>query len=164
MESFVDFLSGLRCPVPLRKGQFIDTYRGEVITNAEAEKREAANKGKDSYLYSLDKFQGKEDSDDYIPTEELYVVDGEFVGGSTRFMNHSCKPNCLQFVACIGRGDYKVYELPFFALEDIPAGSELTFDYKDNEDDEDASDEDTANKERIECRCGEDNCKKYLWV
>ena len=34
------------------------------------------------------------------------------------------------------RGDSKVYELPFVALEDIPAGTELTFNYTD--DDEDA--------------------------
>ena len=149
----------------MRKGQFIDTYRGEVITDAEAEQREnRADKGKDSYLYSLDKFQ--EDG----PDEDMYVVDGEFMGGVTRFMNHSCEPNCRQFTAILNRADFKIYELPFFALDNIPAYTELTFDYKDQEDSEKISEEmveeitRAKGQEPTRCLCGSEDCRRYLWL
>ena len=162
---------GLRCPVSLKKGEFIDTYRGEVITDAEATRRESATgKGKDSYLYTLDKFQGEPGDEDYIADKDLYVVDGEFMGGPTRFMNHSCEPNCRQFTVSTVRGDYYVYELPFFALRDIPAGTELTFNYTDNEDDEPVREKDVLKmarakgKEATRCLCGAEDCKKFLWL
>jgi histone-lysine N-methyltransferase SUV39H len=168
--------AGLRSPDRISKGQFIDTYLGEVIADAEAVRREkAATKGKDSYLFSLDKFQGIEGEPGYIPTEELYVVDGEFMGGPTRFMNHSCDPNCRQFAVIMTRGDMKIYELAFFALEDIPPGTELTFDYldKDHDSDDDkdrVTDDNVKSLERqkdklaTKCLCQSSNCRKYLWL
>ena len=162
---------GLRSPVDIRKGQFIDTYRGEVITDAEATLREnRADRGKDSYLYSLDKFRGEEGDHDFIPDEDLYVVDGEFMGGPTRFLNHSCDPNCRQFTVSLHRGDNKVYELPFFALEDIPAGTELTFNYTDDDEEAVITDQEARRltkakgHEPTRCLCGERKCRRYLWL
>ena len=158
---------GLRSSVAIRKGQFIDTYRGEVITDAEATKREQNNLGKDSYLYALDKFQNTEQ--DSIPDEDIYVVDGELMGGPTRFLNHSCDPNLRQFTVSLARADRKVYELPFFALEDIAPYTELTFDYKDSDDvsgdgEEDGEeDEQPEGQKSIGCKCGAENCRKILW-
>ena len=84
---------GLCCKQDLFQGQFVDTYRGEIITDAEATKREnASSKDKASYLYSLDKFAVSEN----LALDTLYVVDGEAMGGPTVFMNHSCEPNCRQ--------------------------------------------------------------------
>ena len=121
-------------------------------------------------MFSLDKFRGLEGDEDFIPDKDLYVVDGEFMGGPTRFMNHSCDPNCRQFTASIYRGDCKVYELPFFAIEDIPAGTELTFNYLDDDDETPISDEIAAKmakkrgQEPTRCYCGEDKCRRYLWL
>ena len=68
----------------------------------------------------------------------------------------------------------KVYALAFFALEDIPAREELTFDYVDKE--EDDSDEESVNdgnvkeleqqkdKTATKCLCGAVNCRGYLWL
>ena len=169
--TFNDIFLGLRSPVAIRQGQFIDTYRGEIITDGEATRRELrAGKGKDSYLFSLDKFQGEEGSPDHIANEDLYVVDGEFMGGPTRFMNHSCDPNCRQFTVSLTRGDIKVYELPFFAIQDIPAGTELTFDYMDDDDDAPISDEKAMaiwrerGQQPVLCLCGAENCRRYLWL
>lgn len=119
-------------------------------------------KGKDSFLYSLDKFQDQ-------LQDAHYVVDGEFMGGPTRFINHSCDPNLRQFTVTSFRGDLKVYDLAFFALEHIPAKTELTFDYLDK-DNEKVTDENVQEKERdkgksaTKCLCGSENCRKYLWV
>ncbi|KAF2267068.1 SET domain-containing protein [Lojkania enalia] len=151
---------GLRCPEKLYEGQFIDTYRGEIITDAEATRREeaATSKAKASYLYSLDKFAESEG----MAPEEVYVVDGEFMGGPTRFMNHSCDPNCRQYTVSYNKHDCKVYDIAFFACKDIEAGEELTFDYMDNED-EGGSDEEVG-EDAIPCLCGAPNCRKWLWT
>ncbi|KAI9881044.1 MAG: hypothetical protein M1830_008926 [Pleopsidium flavum] len=149
---------GLRCPQPLRKGQFVDTYRGEVITSKEADKREEESKGKDSYLFTLDKFAAGHG----IADEDLYVVDGEHMGGPTRFMNHSCEPNCRQFTVSYNNGDPKVYDLAFFAIHDIPANTELTFDYLGIEVTEDTKNR-KPEKGTPRCLCGAENCRKYLW-
>ncbi|KAF1833563.1 SET domain-containing protein [Decorospora gaudefroyi] len=149
---------GLRCKENVREGQFIDTYRGEVITDAEATRREkASSKAKASYLYSLDKFAESEN----IAEESLYVVDGEFMGGPTKFMNHSCEPNCRQYTVSYNRHDPKVYDIAFFACRFIPKGEELTFDYLDKDDGEPM---DEPGEDAIPCLCGAPKCRRWLWT
>ncbi|KAI4134233.1 MAG: hypothetical protein LQ347_001705, partial [Umbilicaria vellea] len=134
---------GLRCLVDLKEGQFVDTYRGEVLTHDEANAREAATgSGKASYLYSLDKFADERN----YREEQILVVDGQHMGGPTRFINHSCDPNCRQFTVSLNHADDRIYELAFFALEAIPAGTELTFNYTDNEEDEPVTDEEVLKR------------------
>ena len=166
-----DQFPGLRSPVSIRKGQFIDTYRGEIITDAEATRREErADKGKESYLYALDKFRGEEGEPNFIEDRDLYVVDGEFMGGPTRFINHSCEPNCATFAVSLFRGYNKVYELAFFALQNIDAGQELTFSYVDDDRDGPISDEEAKEimkekkQEPTRCLCGADDCRRYLFL
>ncbi|KAI9710906.1 MAG: hypothetical protein M1820_002341 [Bogoriella megaspora] len=165
---------GLRCPKDLRKGQFIDTYRGEIITDDEAKQREEqTGPGKDSYLYSLDKFQ----DDHGLEEKDMFVVDGQFMGGPSRFINHSCQPNLRQYTVSYNKYDVRVYDIAFFACEDIPAYTELTFDYMDKDDDEGDMDEipigsqGRANPEDekdgakpVECRCGAARCRRWLWM
>ncbi len=152
----------------------MDTYKGEIITSKEADLREAIVKStKDSYLYVLDKFVGEENN---LKPEEAYIVDGEYLGTPTRFMNHSCEPNCRQFTVSYNHSDNMVYDLAFFAIREIPAGTELTFDYldKDAEDDEDDEDDDEVKAtdrkgdkgevKPTECLCGAKNCRKWLWM
>lgn len=144
---------GLRSPEPIYAGQFIDCYLGEVITEKEADVREdaAAAKGghEASYLFSLDFFDN---------ADGMNVVDGKKFGGVTRFMNHSCKPNCSLFPATQNHSDLYNYDLAFFARHDIPPMTELTFDYnplwvESKEVDPDA----------VKCLCGEANCRGQLW-
>lgn len=109
-----------------------------------------------------------------IADEDLYVVDGEHMGGPTRFMNHSCDPNCRQFTVSYNNGDPKVYDLAFFAKHDISANTELTFDYKDTEEVEggeedgeegevEETEEPKLEKRTPRCLCGAEKCRKYLW-
>lgn len=162
---------GLRCKANLQRGQFLDTYRGEIITDAQATRREDDAKRShdrvDSYLYALDKFEATE----RLNAEDIYVVDGEQMGGPTRFMNHSCDPNCRQYTVSYNKYDARVYELAFFAYRDIPAGEELTFDYldKDDRDEVEAEAEPSAQGQRREdgaakCLCGAPNCRGWLWL
>lgn len=150
---------GLRCLQDLQEGQFLDTYRGEIITTEEADKRKkGANE--DNYLMDFDKFD-----------EPKYVCDGMYMGGPTRFMNHSCEPNCALFTVSYNHYDSFLYELAFFAREFIPAGTELSFDYLDQDEVEGGriTDEDAAEMEREKgyapsiCRCGTESCRGYFF-
>ena len=168
---------GLKTRDNILQGQFIDTYRGEIITYEEADRRsEGRGADKDNYLFDFDKFP-----------DSQYVCDGEYMGGPTRFMNHSCDPNCAMFTVSFNHADPNIYELAFFAKEAIPAGTELTFDYQEEDDeDEDEIGEDSQGtqpgkvKGRItdqmaaemekekgyapsKCRCGSEFCRGYFF-
>jgi len=149
---------GLRCKEDLHEGQFIDTYRGEIITDEEATKREElGSKLKSSYLYSLDKFADSE----RLEQHELYVVDGEFMGGATKFINHCCEPNCRQYTVSYNKHDPKIYDIAFFACRFIPAGEELTFDYLDKDEGEEMEE---PGEDAVPCLCGAEKCRKWLWT
>jgi histone-lysine N-methyltransferase SUV39H len=159
---------GVYCNEDLVQGQFIDTYLGEVITSQEADRREAdSGSEKNSYLYALDKFVGEGG----ITEENCLVIDGQYMGGPTRFINHSCEPNCRQYTVSYNKYDNRLYNLAFFAYENIPAGVELTFDYMDLdevEEDEairlrEAAMKDPRNAGRVPCNCGTVKCRGFLW-
>jgi histone-lysine N-methyltransferase SUV39H len=146
---------GLRCLEPVIMGQFIDCYFGEVITKKDADARESANENQPSYLFSLDWLIGNGDH----TYEDSYVVDGQKFGAATRFINHSCNPNCKIIPVSINRlTDQRLYYLAFFAIRDIPANTELTFDYHPNWDGSKQVDPNA-----VKCLCGEKNCRGQLW-
>ena len=84
---------------------------------------------------------------------ETYAVDGERGGNDARFINHSCDPNCevLYF-----------NDTPYiYAMQEIPEGDELSFDYKYGiEGDVEASQE--QKREWFPCNCGAKNCRGTL--
>jgi histone-lysine N-methyltransferase SUV39H len=160
---------GVRCNEDLIKGEFIDVYLGEVLTNEETTERESkAGADKASYLYNLDKFVG---DDPALTLQTCYVVDGQYMGNATRFINHSCEPNCRQYTVSHNKYDLWVYNLAFFACENIPKGEELTFDYKDKDEEEEedvvarreAAFADPRKKHLRRCNCGARKCRGYLW-
>ncbi|KAJ5664339.1 hypothetical protein N7507_005070 [Penicillium longicatenatum] len=115
---------GLRSPDPIIAGQFIDRYLGEVLTQEAADARELVNQMGQSYLFILDWKQEEQEEDedeDSEPDQKFYVVDGQKFGSPTRFVNHSCNPNCKIIpVSTTEPGDDNLYHLAFFALCDIP--------------------------------------------
>ncbi|KAJ5634002.1 hypothetical protein N7528_001844 [Penicillium herquei] len=184
---------GLRSPDNIVAGQFIDRYLGEVITQKEADARELANEQGMSYLFILDWETQENDGEEPLnQSEEFFVVDGQKFGSPTRFMNHSCNPNCkIVPVSTTHHGDDKLYDLAFFALRDIPAGTELTFDYNPNPMTPEPPEPvkklspgrkpkvpkiDYGDKTRytstdkahgpniVKCLCGEKNCRGQLWL
>jgi hypothetical protein len=116
---------GVRSSENIRKGQFIDLYLGELITQRELELRESIKQpGQPSYIYSLDWFS----------STNCYHVDGEEFGSAMRFVNHSCNPNARNFTVQTHRAEKpKIYSLAFFAIRDIPAGEQITIDYSPQE-------------------------------
>ncbi|KAI4195829.1 MAG: hypothetical protein LQ350_006975, partial [Teloschistes chrysophthalmus] len=102
-------------------------------------------------------------------TPNKYVCDGMHVGGPTRFMNHSCDPNCRLFTASYNHSDPNLYDLAFFALEEIPAGTELTFDYKDEDDRSIITDAEAREVQARDgympqpCLCKAENCRRYFF-
>lgn len=154
---------GVRCSEPIKKGQFVDCYIGEVITPQEADKRRRASdlaSQKDVYLFALDKFSDPESHDLRLKGRSL-EVDGEFMSGPTRFINHSCDPNLRIFARVGDHADKHLHDLALFAIKDINKSEELTFDYVDGVADDNENNIDTEKMTR--CLCGSANCRKFLW-
>ncbi|KAF3904335.1 hypothetical protein AA313_de0203185 [Arthrobotrys entomopaga] len=149
---------GLRCPIDLPAGHFIDRYVGEVITEAEAERRTKVQELRGlTYLFDLDKFNDEEEED-----AEVYCVDGADFGGVTRFINHSCEPNLMIHAVTHNRSDLRVYDLALFTSRKIPAGEELCFEYVRN-DDWEAGQEVPEDKKKFPCFCGAKKCHGWLF-
>jgi histone-lysine N-methyltransferase SUV39H len=116
------------------------------------------------YLFALDKFSDPDSRDDRL-SGPPFEVDGEFFSGPTRFINHSCEPNLRSFARVGDHADKHIHDLALFAIEDIAAGEELTFDYVDGEETdllEDSLDPSKI-KDMARCLCGSQNCRGFLW-
>ncbi|KAK1246057.1 hypothetical protein MKX07_005126 [Trichoderma sp. CBMAI-0711] len=157
---------GVHAQAAIKKGQFVDRYYGEIITSAEADRRRAAaavSQRKDVYLFALDKFTDPDSLDARLRGPPL-EVDGEFLSGPTRFINHSCEPNLRIFARVGDHADKHIHDLALFAIRDIPRGEELTFDYVDGVMTGDlAGMEEEAHGEMAKCLCGSRKCRGYLW-
>ncbi|KAM0325713.1 hypothetical protein ACHAQA_007013 [Verticillium albo-atrum] len=158
---------GVRSLVDIRQGQFVDKYVGEVITPGEAQRRRDASEvaqHKDVYLFALDKFTDERSPDVRLRGPPL-EVDGEFMSGPTRFVNHSCEPNLRIFARVGDHADKHIHDIGMFALRDIPRGEELTFDYVSGMVHEGGDDwKDEAKRGHMtECHCGSEKCRGFLW-
>ena len=122
----------------ISSGDMIVEYRGEIIENAMAEKRErlyeAAKIGSD-YMFRID---GR------------FVCDATKVGNVARFINASCDPNCYTKIINVD-GQKRIV---IYAKRDIAAGEELCYDYK--------FPLEYNPEKRIPCRCGASNCRGFM--
>ncbi|XP_063345740.1 histone-lysine N-methyltransferase NSD3 isoform X4 [Pelmatolapia mariae] len=129
---------GLRTNQALKKGDFVTEYVGEVIDSEECQqriKRAHENHVTNFYMLTLTKDR---------------VIDAGPKGNSSRFINHSCSPNCETQKWTVN-GDVRI---GIFALCDIEAGTELTFNYNLH----------CVGNRRTSCHCGSDNCSGFLGV
>jgi uncharacterized protein len=118
----------------IRKGERVIEYTGERITNAEADRRydDERMHRHHTYLFTL---------------TQRTVVDGGAGGNASRFINHSCEPNCE---AVIEDGHIWIR-----ALRTIAPGRELTYDYQY----ERVGGDDEADERKYPCRCGARRCR-----
>lgn len=126
---------GLKAAEDIANGSLVIEYLGEIIDEKEmnlrmSNQRRYTPTDHDFYIMELD--QG-------------YFVDGKFKGNSSRFINHSCDPNCeLQRWVVKGR-----MRIGIFAIRDIEVNEALSYDYQF----------DTNEKDAFKCYCGSSNCR-----
>lgn len=129
---------GLFSTADIKKGDFVNEYVGELVDEDECRRRieEAhVNNITDFYFLTIDKDR---------------IIDAGPKGNMSRFMNHSCQPNCETQKWTVN-GDTRV---GLFAINDIPAGSELNFNYN----------LESLGNEKKECHCGAPNCSGFIGV
>jgi SET domain-containing protein len=132
--------SGVFAARRLKKGQRIIEYTGERINDEEAYTRydDDSMERHHTFLFALD--------DDLS-------IDGAAGGNESRFINHSCDPNCE---AWIEKGN----RIFIYAKKDIAQGTELTYDYAYVGVDPN----DPAVLKMYVCHCGSPKCRGSIVV
>ncbi len=120
-------INGMGCfaAAPIAARRKMGELLGERIRNREAARRVAC--GGKVRICQLD---------------DEWSIDASRGGDATRFINHSCAPNCFSRTT---RG-----HLLFFALRDIGAGEEITLDYTPSQ------------HPGRRCTCGSANCRGVM--
>ncbi|XP_068167208.1 histone-lysine N-methyltransferase EHMT1a isoform X2 [Antennarius striatus] len=107
---------GVRAMQNIPQGTFICEYVGEIITDAEADKRE-----NDSFLFTLDNKVG-----------DPHCIDARLFGNIGRFINHLCEPNVVAVKVFTTHQDPRFPRIAFFSSRPIRAGEQIGFDYGDH--------------------------------
>jgi uncharacterized protein len=117
----------------IRRGERIIEYTGERISNVEADRRYDDDRMRrhHTYLFTL---------------TQRTVVDAGVGGNASRFINHSCDPNCEAVIE-----DGRIW---IESLQTIPKGRELTYDYRYERTGDDGADDD-----KYPCHCGSPRCR-----
>ncbi|KAK4535152.1 hypothetical protein CDCA_CDCA04G1177 [Cyanidium caldarium] len=142
---------GVRTLEPLRRGDFVVEYMGEVIDLDELLRRRREHRY-ERHVYFMTLDQG-------------LFLDASRQGTWGRFINHSCAPACYTHKWMV-RGRLRV---GIFASRDVAAGEELTFDYRMEKRGErvelpsEASAAASADEPvPIRCRCGASGCTGWI--
>ncbi|KAL4655991.1 histone-lysine N-methyltransferase SETMAR [Arapaima gigas] len=164
---------GVRALEPIPCGTFVCEYAGEVLGYEEACQRQRAQGPADmNYIMALREHTGQGRVCDTF-------VDPAAVGNVGRFLNHSCQPNLMMVPV---RVHSLVPRLALFALRNIAAGEELTFDYSGTRSTTQglrctmnpvpskssslsSSSSNTAGTDGLKrkpCHCGAHNCSQFL--
>lgn len=126
---------GLAALEAVPRGRLVHEYVGEVINEKEKTKRLLAwneDHPNDPNFYVMALSGG-------------YYVDARECANQSRFINHSCAPNC-KVVSVNVRGHIRN---GIYSIRDIQAGEFLSYDYHF----------DTKQGDRFVCRCGAPNCR-----
>ncbi len=115
-------------------GEQIIEYVGESISMQEAIRRHPHDPQEPNHTF-------------YFHVDDAHVIDGLYGGNASRWINHSCRPNC--------EPQERKGRIFIHALRQIWKGEELTFDY-DLFSDEPMTD---VLKAKYACRCGAKKCR-----
>jgi len=121
----------------IAEGETLIEYVGEVISWDEAQERHPHDPNDPNHTF-------------YFHVNEDRVIDALFGGNSSRWINHSCNPNC--------EADEDNDRIFIKAIRNIVAGEELNYDYGL------IIDEPYTKKLKAEypCWCGAKNCRGTL--
>jgi SET domain-containing protein len=112
-------------------------YTGERITQEEGDRRYPWRD--DAPYYTL-----------LFSVEDDLVVDGGVRGNLSKYINHSCDPNCASVIE-----DRRIY---IDSIREIAPGEELSYDYQLLTQGRHTA----AAKRRFPCHCGAANCRGTL--
>ncbi len=93
---------------PLKAGDKVLEYKGEIITWQEALRRHPHDPEQPNHTF-------------YFHLDDGHVIDGKHLGNSAKWINHSCEPNL--------EAEQDGNRVFLYALRDIEPGEELFFDY-----------------------------------
>lgn len=116
-------------------GEVLIEYTGEVISWEETMRRHPHDPQHPEHTF-------------FFQLEDGRVIDGQYGGNTSRWINHACDPNC----EAEEDADCRVF---IRALRDIAPGEELFFDYGLNIDERYTA----ALKRRYACYCGAPDCR-----
>ena len=127
---------GVYARVAIPAGYVIIEYKGERITKAESARREAKR---------LERVRrGEACSTMTFRLNQRYDIDPRRHGNMSRYINHSCAPNC--------RAEKKRGRIWIVAARDIAEGEEVSFDYGFR----------FRHWAANPCRCGAPKCPGYI--
>ncbi|KAK3551278.1 hypothetical protein QTP70_013951, partial [Hemibagrus guttatus] len=127
---------GLRAAKDLQPNTFVLEYCGEVLDHREFKSRvKEYARSKNIHYY-------------FMALKNNEIIDATLKGNCSRFMNHSCEPNCETQKWTVN-GQLRV---GFFTTKAVKAGTELTFDYQFQR----------YGKEAQKCYCGAPSCRGFL--
>ncbi len=89
-----------------------------------------------------------------IDMDETTYLDGRYKGNCTRHINHSHDPNLSCFPKYVLKKGGYIKQLWFYAIKEIPEGTELVYDYRLKVDDN--------SQNPIRCYCDAADCPGYL--
>lgn len=119
---------------PIRAGETLIEYTGEVISWREALRRHPHDPTDPHHTF-------------YFHVDEKRVIDAKFGGNASRWINHACEPNCEA-----DEVDGRVF---IKALRDLKPGEELFYDYGLVIDERYTP----ALKRQYACHCGSPRCR-----
>nr|XP_014273939.1 histone-lysine N-methyltransferase eggless isoform X2 [Halyomorpha halys] len=90
----------------------------------------------------------------YGKDESVYIMDAKAAGNIGRYLNHSCDPNIFVQNVFVDTHDLRFPWVAFFALKYIPAGTELTWDYR--------YEVGSVPGKKMKCYCGSEYCRGRL--
>ncbi|KAL1815146.1 hypothetical protein ACET3Z_017720 [Daucus carota] len=146
---------GLRSWDPIRSGQFICEYAGDVIDTSSA--MELGSEHED-FIFDATRMYAPLDysSDGSAEVPFPLVISAKNSGNVARFMNHSCSPNVFWQPVLRDNGEKTYLHVAFFSIGHIPPMQELTFDYG-------IPKSDKAEQRKKVCLCGSLDCKGYFY-
>jgi SET domain-containing protein len=129
---------GVFATTDIARGELLFEYKGERITWPEALDRHPHDPEHPNHTF-------------YFDIDDNMVIDGKVGGNSSRWINHSCKPNCTaKQVNTDGKTRVFIY-----AKRQLKRGEELFYDYGLIIDDKITK---KLQKEYL-CLCGAKNCR-----
>ena len=93
---------------PIKAGEMVLEYKGEIITWKKAEARHPHDPSQPNHTF-------------YFHLDDGHVIDAKHSASFAKWINHSCKPNL--------EAQQDGYRIFLNALRNIKAGEELSYDY-----------------------------------